>query len=34
MLINGMDREQNQFQIELALYQGYSILLIGELRAA
>ena len=34
MLINGMDREQNQFQIELALHQGYSILLMGELRVA
>ena len=34
MLIDGMDREQNQFQIELALHQCYSILLMGELRAA
>ena len=27
-----MDKEQSQFQTELALHQGYSMLLVGELR--
>ena len=29
-----MDREWSQFQTKLALHQGYSMLLAGELRAA
>ena len=29
-----MDRERSQFQSELALHQGYSMLLAGELRTA
>lgn len=28
-----MNREQSQFQIELALHQGYSMLLVGYLQA-
>ena len=34
MLVAGMDREQSQFHTELALHQGYSMLLMGELRVA
>ena len=29
-----MDKERSQFQTELALHQGYSMLLAGELRVA
>lgn len=34
MLVAAMDRERSQFQTELALHQGYSMLVVGELRAA
>lgn len=33
MLVGGMDKEWSPFQTELALHQGYSMLLMGELRA-
>ena len=34
MRVAAMDRDRSQFQTELALHQGYSMLLAGELRAA